>query len=215
MKRNIVITIERQYGSGGRTVGEMLAQELGIAYYDKALTRLAAERSGIAEELFIKADENVSLRNPLAVAIRKSMYKESPLVGPDSHGYTSMENLFRIQAAVIQELAETQSCVIIGRAANYVLKDYENALSVFVHAPDEFLLEQAALKQPMRGGALERYIEETDRKKADYYYYYTGENWDSVKGYDLCVNSGRLGFEGCVEQIKASLKVRFGEDILD
>lgn len=215
MKRNIAITIERQYGSGGRTVGEMLAKELGIEYYDKALTRLAAERSGIAEELFIKADENVSLRNPLVVAIRKSMYKDSPMVGPDSRDYTTMENLFRIQAAVIQELAETQSCVIIGRAANYVLKDYENALSVFVHAPDAFLYEQAALKQPMRGGALERYMEETDRKKADYYYYYTGEDWDSVKGYDLCVNSGRLGFQGCVEQIKASLKVRFGEDILD
>lgn len=215
MKRNIVITIERQYGSGGRTVGEMLAAELGIPYYNKQLTSLAAEKSGIAEELFIKADENVSLRNPLALAIRKSMYKDGPMVGPESKDYTSMENLFRIQANVIQELAETESCVIIGRAANYILKDYENVLSVFVHAPEAFLLEQAALKQPMRGAALERYIEDTDRKKADYYYYYTGEDWDSVKGYDLCVNSARLGFQGCVEEIKASLKVRYGADILE
>ena len=182
MKRNIVITIERQYGSGGRTVGEMLAKDLGIHYYNKELTKLAAEESGINEELFVKADENVSRRNPLVVAVRKSMYTDGELKGPDSPDYTSMENLFRLQAAAIQKLAETSSCVIVGRAANYILKDY---------------------------------IEDTDRRKADYYYYYTGEYWDSVKGYDLCLNSAKLGFEKCVQEIEASLKVRFGDDILD
>ena len=215
MKRNIVITIERQYGSGGRTVGEMLAKDLGIHYYNKELTKLAAEESGINEELFVKADENVSRRNPLVVAVRKSMYTDGELKGPDSPDYTSMENLFRLQAAAIQKLAETSSCVMVGRAANYSLKDYENVLSVFVHAPKDFLLEQAALKQPMRGRELEKFIEDTDRRKADYYYYYTGEYWDSVKGYDLCLNSAKLGFEKCVQEIEASLKVRFGDDILD
>lgn len=215
MKRNIVITIERQYGSGGRTVGEMLAEDLGIHYYNKELTKLAAEQSGINESLFVETDENVRKKNPLVVAIRKSIYNEGSILGPSDPGYTSVENLFRIQASVIQKLAETSSCVIVGRAANYVLRDYDNVMSVFVHAPHDFLMQEAAKKQPMRGKELEKFIEETDRRKADYYHYYTGEYWDSVKEYDLCLNSAKLGFAKCVEEIKASLKVRFGEDILD
>ena len=182
--KKVVITIERQYGSGGRTVGEMLANELGIHYYNKELVILASEKSGIAENLFRLADEKIA--------------KKGKLIGPESPEFTSEANLFNYQAAVIKELAERESCVIIGRAANYVLRDREDVVSVFVHAPYEFLMREAGKKQPLTGLELEKFIENTDH-----------ENWDDARNYDLCLNSGKLGFEKCVEAIKAYMNVRF------
>jgi cytidylate kinase len=214
MKKNIVITIARQYGSGGRTVGEMLAENLGIHYYDKELMKLAAEESGIAEKLFVNADENISKKNPLLMKIMKSEYKGKTMP-PESSDYTKMENLFNLQADVIRKLAETEPCVIVGRAANFVLKDCDNSVSVFVHAPHDFLMAEAAKKQPMRGRELEKFIEKTDNKKAEYYKYYTGREWNDAREYDLCLDSERLGYYKCVEEIKAYIKVRFGEDVFD
>lgn len=212
--KNIVITIARQYGSGGRTIGEMLANDLGIHYYDKELMKLAAEESGIAEKLFVQADENVSSKNPFLVKVMKSVYN-GKTIAPESSDFTKMENLFNLQATVIRKLAETEPCVIVGRAANFVLKDCDNAVSVFVHAPQDFLMNEAAKKQPMRGKELEKFIEKTDHTKAEYYKYYTGKEWNDAREYDLCLDSSRLGFEKCVEEIKAYTKVRFGEDVFD
>lgn len=210
MKENIVFTIARQYGSGGRTVGQMLAKDLGIHYYDKELMKLAAEESGINEALFVQADEKVSLKARLT----KSPYK-GELLGPDADGFTSSENLFNYQAAIIRKLAETTSCVIVGRCADYILKDYDNVVRCFVHAPMEYLLEHAAGKQPMRGKELEKFIIKTDQHKAAYYQYYTGQTWNDARNYDLCLDSSRLGYEKTVEEIKAYAKVRFGENVLD
>ena len=214
--KKVVITIERQYGSGGRTVGEMLANELGIHYYDKELVKLAADESGISETLFVQADESIRQGKaaPLLSKIKKSVYK-GKVIGPESDDFTSMQNLFNYQAQVIKKLADTQPCVIVGRCANYVLRDFDNVVSVFVHAPQDFLMEQAALKQPMRGKELEKFIEKTDNYRADYYKYYTGERWEDAYNYDLCLNSGKLGFEKCVEAIKEYMKVRFGNDVFD
>ncbi len=205
--KKVVITIERQYGSGGRTVGEMLANELGIHYYNKELVILASEKSGIAENLFRLADEKIAKKG--GIFSRPKKLYEGKLIGPESPEFTSEANLFNYQAAVIKELAERESCVIIGRAANYVLRDREDVVSVFVHAPYEFLMREAGKKQPLTGLELEKFIENTDHVKASYYHYYTGENWDDARNYDLCLNSGKLGFEKCVEAIKAYMNVRF------
>ena len=213
--KKVVVTIERQYGSGGRTVGEMLANELGIHYYDKELVKLAADESGISEALFVEADESIRQgKAPLLKRIKKSVYK-GDLIAPGDNDFTSMQNLFNYQADVIKKLAETKPCVIVGRCANYVLRDYDNVVSVFVHASSDFLMEQAALKQPMRGKELEKFIKNTDKYRADYYKYYTGERWEDAYNYDLCLNSGKLGFEKCVEAIKEYMKVRFGEDVFE
>ena len=205
--KKFVITIERQYGSGGRTVGEMLANDLGVHYYNKELIALASEKSGIAEELFRKADEKIAKHG--GIFSRPKKIYEGKLIGPDSPEFTTEANLFNYQAAVIKEIAERESCVIVGRAANFVLRDRDDLVSVFVHAPYEFLMREAEKKQPLTGIDLERYIERTDHIKAAYYHYYTGENWDDARNYDLCLNSGRLGFEKCVEAIKAYMDVRF------
>lgn len=213
MKRNIVITIARQYGSGGRTVGQMLAKDLGIHYYDKELMKLAAEESGISERLFNEADEKI--KSPgLLTKLVKNIYN-GQVLSPESEDFTSSENLFNLQAELIKKLAQTESCVIVGRCADYVLKDCDNVISCFIHAPMEFLLLQAAMKQPMRGRELEKFILKTDQHKAAYYQYHTGQTWDNAMNYDLCIDSSKLGFEQTKEAIKAYAKVRFGADIFN
>lgn len=212
MKKNIVITIARQYGSGGRTVGEMLANDLGIHYYDKELIKLASEDSGINEGLFLDSDER--LRNNGFFRTPVNVYT-GELIGPESRDFTSPDNLFNYQAKAIKELAKTTSCVIIGRAANFVLKDYDNVLSVFVHAPHDFLMQEAGKVQPLKGKELEKFCQREDKYRAEYYKHHTGCMWTDAMNYDLCLDSSKLGFEKCVEAIKAHAKVRFGEDIFD
>lgn len=202
----VVITIARQYGSGGRTIGEMLAEDLKIHYYDKELLKLASEDSGINERLFVNADEKVKVTHLFKII--KNVYT-GQLIPPESEDFVSDDNLFNYQAKVIKQLAEEESCVIVGRCADYVLKDYENVLSVFIHAPKDYLMEQAAKKVSMSSRDLERYIARIDKRRAEYYKYHTGREWTDARNYDLCLDSSKLGFERCVEEIKAYLKVRF------
>ncbi|MBQ8117570.1 MAG: cytidylate kinase-like family protein [Lachnospiraceae bacterium] len=206
MENNIVITIARQYGSGGKTIGKMLAERMQVPFYDKELMRLASDESGINETLFAGADEKV--KNSLLHSIVKNVYS-GELLTPDSDDFTSSDNLFNYQAKIIRELANRESCVIIGRCADYVLKEYDNVLSVFVHAPHDFCMEQAAKKHSISERELEKLIAKTDRQRAGYYKYHTGRDWTDARNYDLCLDSSKLGFERCVEEILAYIKVRF------
>lgn len=211
--KGIVITIARQYGSGGRTVGKMLADELGIHYYDKELSKLASEESGINEALFVDTDESVKKKWK---SMLSSTIYDGSLKKPGDSDFTSDQNLFNIQAKVIRDLAESgEPCVIVGRCADFVLKDYDNALRVFVHADHDFLMQEAGKVQSLKGKELEKFIAQIDKGRADYYEYYTGHKWTDALNYDLCLDSGKLGFEKCVEAIKAYAKVRYGEDVFD
>lgn len=208
MNKKVVITIARQYGSGGRTIGEMLAEDLKVHYYDKELLKLASEDSGINEKLFVNADEKVKMNNLFKIV--KNVYT-GQLIPPESDDFVSDNNLFNYQAKIIKQLAEeeTESCVIIGRCADFVLKDYDNVLSVFIHAPKEYCMEQAAKKHSMPSKELEKFIAKTDKRRAEYYKYYTGREWTDARNYDLCLNSSKLGFARCVEEIKSYINVRF------
>lgn len=205
---NVVITIARQYGSGGKTVGEMLADRLGVHFYNKELMKLASEDSGISEALFVNADEKV--KNTRLFKIAQNVYS-GELIPPESDDFTSTDNLFNYQAKIIRKLAEEESCVIVGRCADFVLKDYDNVLSVFVHAPHDFCMEQAAKKHSMSAKELDKFIQKTDKHRAEYYKYHTGREWTDARNYDLCLDSSKLGFERCVEEIIAYMKVRFPE----
>jgi cytidylate kinase len=205
MDKKVVITIARQYGSGGRTIGEMLANDMGIHYYDKELIKLASEDSGINERLFVNADEKIKMNKLFKLV--KNVYN-GQLIPPESDDFVSDNNLFNYQAK-IKQLAEEESCVIIGRCADYVLKDYDNVLSVFIHAPKDYCMEQAAKKVSMPPRELEKYIAKTDKRRAEYYKFYTGREWTDARNYDLCLDSSKLGFERCVEEIQAYIKVRF------
>lgn len=203
---NIVVTIARQYGSGGKTIGEMYAKEMGIPCYGSNLLKMASEESGISEILFNQLDEK--LRNSPLLRMTTDVY-DGKIIPPGSKDFVSAKNLFNYQAEVIKRLAKTETCVIVGRAADFVLKDCPNVVSVFVHASPEFNLERAMERNSMTTEEMQKFIAVTDKYRADYYKHYTGREWSDARNYDLCLNSGKLGFEKCVEEIKAYIKVRF------
>ena len=203
---NIVVTIARQYGSGGKTVGEMYAKELGIPCYGMNLLKMASEESGINEQLFMQFDEK--LRSNLLLRMTTDLY-DGKVIPPGHKDFVSAKNLFNWQAEVIKRLAKSETCVIIGRAAGFVLKDYPNVVSVFVHASPEFNLARAMERNSMTTAEMEKFIASTDKYRSDFYKHYTGREWTDARNYDLCLNSGKLGFEKCVEEIKAYIKVRF------
>ncbi len=204
---NYVITIARGYGSGGRTIGKMLSEELNIPYYDRELLRLASDESGINEDLFGKADEK--LKQSLLFKIARREYN-GELIPPDREDFVSNDNLFTYQAKVIRDLAKEGSCVIIGRCADYILKDYDHVIRLYIHAPLEACIRRL---QGMMSGTpkeLEKKILETDKRRAAYYKYYTGKNWTDAGNYDLSLNTQDMDFKTCVDIAKAYLEIRKG-----
>ena len=206
MNQKIVICINREYGSGGRTIGEMLSEDLGIHYYDKGILKLASDDSGINQRLFEQAD--AKFRGTTLFRAAKKVYN-GELIPPESNDFTSDQNLFNYQAKVIRELAEEESCIIVGRCGGYILRDNPRAVRVFVHAPHYFLMEEAAKRKSLPRRELERWVDMENRRRAEYNLYYSGWKWDDAHNYDLCVDASKLGFEKCVEIIKGYLKVRF------
>lgn len=201
-----VITIARGYGSGGRTIGKMLAEKLGINYYDREILRLASDESGINEELFAKADEK--LKSSLLFKIAKNIYK-GELLTPDNDDFLSSDNLFNYQAKVLKELAKRESFVVIGRCADFILKDEQNIIRVFVHAPLEHCIEVVEGMSSMSRKEIEQFILKTDRQRANYYKYHTGREWNDSRNYDLCINTNELSFDKGVEIIKAYREIVF------
>lgn len=201
-----VITIARGYGSGGRTIGKMLAEDLGIPYFDRELLRLASDDSGINENLFAKADEK--LKKSLLFRVASNVYK-GELIPPDSDDFVSNDNLFNYQAKIIKELATTESCVIVGRCADFVLKDNYNVVRLFVHAPLEECINTLKEMTGKSEKEIEKQIASIDKHRAEYYKYYTARDWEDAKNYDLCLNSSRLGFGKCVEIVKSYMDIRF------
>ena len=200
-----VITIARQYGSGGKTIGKMLAEDLGLHFYNREILRMASDESGINEQLFGQVDERV--KTNLLYRIAKRIRNEEVLP-PDSDDFLSTNNLCNYQSKVIRQLADEESCVIIGRCADYVLQDYDNVVSVFIHGPYDFCLEQAMKVNAKSESEMRKYMEKRDKYRGEYYKYYTGKDWFDARNYHLCLDSSKLGFDGCVEAIKAYMKVR-------
>ena len=205
---NFVITIARGYGSGGRTIGKMLAAELGINYYDREILRLASDESGINQALFEKADEK--LKNTSLFKSAKKVYK-GELIPPDNENFISNDNLFNYQAKVLKDLADKESFVVIGRCADFILKDKPNVIRVFVHAPLEHCIDVLSGMTSGTRKELEQQILKKDKNRAAYYNYYTGHDWNDARNYDLCLNSEELSFEKCVEIVKAYLDIRLSK----
>ena len=202
---HVVITIARQYGSGGRTVGKMLAERLGISFYDKQIIQMASDESGIDVKLFGKVEAGDKVRGSLFGG-KDSIYKGG-LHQPGSKDFISDENLFNYQAKVVNDLAEKESCVIVGRCVNYVFKDRPNTLRVFIHAPWGFRVEKASEKISGSREDVEKFLLKDDNRKQEYYRKFAGGLWNDATNYDLCLNSGKLGFEKCVDAIEAQLKI--------
>ena len=202
------VTITREFGSGGRTIGKMLAERLGIPYYDNELIKLASEESGINESLFTEADE--SRRTALFKKYNRSFGDK--LISPESGEFTSDDNLFNYQAKIIKQLADSETCVIVGRCADHVLRDHENVLRVFTHASMPFCIEKVREIYGVSEKEATKQIERINRARATYYRYYTGNEWDNARNYDLCLNTEELGFERCVDIIEHYINVLYRKD---
>lgn len=201
-----VVTIARGFGSGGRTIGKMLAEKLGVKFYDKELIRIASDASGINEALFGQSDEKT--KNGLFG--KPGVYKGEVIV-PGKTGFISEENLFNYQAMVIKKLASEESCVIVGRCADYVLRDEPHVVRVFIYADEEQCIKNAAeVKGITERKEAIKTITATDKERAAYYKAHTGREWIDARNYDLCLNSGDLGFDKCVDIITDFIKVKLG-----
>ena len=199
-----IITIARQYGSGGKTVGKMLAERLHIPYYNREIITMASEDSGINAVLF--SDERLK---PDLLTRLKARYKSSyPLPSDSSKVYVRDDELFDYQAKIIRKLADQGPCVMIGRCADYILKGRPDVVRVFVHADADFCLEQAMLVDSLPEEEVVRKIAEIDDYRAKYYKHHTGSDWYDARNYDLSLNSGVLGFDGVVEEIIQYMEVR-------
>ncbi len=194
---NCIITIARGFGSGGRTIGKLLAKKLDIDYYNDDLIKLASEESGINIELFGKADERV--KTNLFKRYKRS-YGEWT-IPPDSDMFVSDDNLFNYQSKIIKQLADKGDCVIIGRCADYILKDREGVARIFVYADDDTCLSRVTELYAMSKKDAEKKIETIDKARASYYKYYTGKEWNDVTNYDLCLNTSGISFEKAVDII--------------
>lgn len=208
-KSKLVITIERQYGSGGRIVGKELARELGIPYYDDEILSMTAEKSAVGEQYFRLADEKAG--NNLLRKIVKSMSRKPILDQPKIDGdVTSPDNLFRFQSEVIRELAETQSCVIIGRCADYVLETAgkKDLIKVFVYADIPTCIRRTMEVDGITDTkeALNK-LNKITRQRRLYHKYFTGREWEDMENYDLTINASRLELEQVVQMIQTYIRM--------
>lgn len=193
---NMVITISREYGSGGRQIGEQLAKELGFAFYDKDLLKMVAEKSGIKEDVLQKADEEAS--NPLF----------APYYPPGVDPGSLNDRVFKMQADLIKEKAATENCVIVGRCGNYILEDMENAVHVFIYADEEGKIARTMERHQLNHEEAEKRVKKINKQRRAYYQYYTEWKWARTEGFDILLNSDALGIDGAVAAIKAVVEAK-------
>ena len=205
MAANTVITIGRQYGSGGKEVGLRLAEELGIKCYDKELLDRAAKDSGLCQELFENNDEKPT--NSFLYSLVMDTYS----FGYSSAAFTDMpinHKVFLAQFDTIKKLADEASCVMVGRCADYALEDYPNVVSVFITANDDDKLKRLQDLYKVDASKAKDIMIKTDKQRASYYNYYSNKKWSDPRSYDLCLNSSSTGPEGAVDVILNFAKVK-------
>jgi len=193
-----IITIGRQFGSGGKEVGIRVAKELDIPFYDKELLQKAAEKSGLCRKIFENFDEKP---RSLLYSIAMDSYMFSL---PGSGAGESLEQqVYLATYNTIRHIAEQGPCVIIGRCADYALADNPNHLSLFIHAPMDVRIARVAKRQNLPEEKARQVILKTDKRRASYYEYYSARKWGAVDSYDFCIDSSYLGLGGTVELIQA------------
>lgn len=196
MANNLIITIGRQYGSGGREIGRKLALRLGIPFYDRELISRAAKKSGFSEDLFDQLDKRAT--NSLLYSL--TMFGSTGL-----NGMSLTDQLFLAQANIIREVADSGPAVLVGRCADHVLREYENRFDFFITGSLDDRLQRIQTHDDyeLSGKSPRAALEKMDKQRATYYNYYTGKVWGKSDHYDLCINAGRLGIEESIEVILA------------
>ena len=183
-----IITISREFGSGGREIGKKLADDLGIPFYDKELLEMASKESGICQELFVKNDE--SYTNSFLFSL------------PLNH------KIFLAQFETIKNIAKKGPCVIVGRCADYVLKNEPNIIDFFISGNTAEKKKRILERYDIEKNKAEDFIRKTDKRRASYYNYYTDMKWGEAKNYDLCINSSKTGVDGAIKLMKAYIEIK-------
>lgn len=200
-----IITISRNYGAGAGEIGRQLAADLGIPFYDKEIIHLASKSSGIDPSILEKNDERPG---------GKMLYRIIKTLKPPANDTESDdpfirdEKTFRYESEIIRQLAEQESCIIVGRCADYLLKDHPDAAHVFIHANEEFRLRRMSRMLQLPDSEVLKILRKTDRVRQAYYNYFTGNEWHNALNYDLTLDTGVLGIPNSIQLIKDYLNLR-------
>ncbi len=210
--KNFVITIARGFGSGGKQIGLKIAGDWDIKLMDQELLELASIESGISEELFALADVAFNRKLLMHVPDREHY---GNVLRPENRKFVSDINMFNYQVKILRMLAKTESFIVVGKAANYVLRDLPNVVSVHIQAPFEDSVKTIMERSAMTEAEAARAVRRTDKYRGDYHKYYTGEKWTDAINYDLYLNSSRLGWDNCAGIIKDCVRRKIGIDLPD
>lgn len=205
MAMNSIITIGREFGSGGREIGMKLAEVFDVKCYDKELLSVAAKESGLCQEIFAAHDERPT--NSFLYSLVMDTYS----LGYISNPYMDMpldQKVFLAQFEAIKKIANEGPCIMVGRCADYALSNYPNCISIFIHAPLEDRIKRICQKQQINECAAKDLIVKTDKKRANYYNFYSNKKWGAASSYDLSINSSILGIEQTVAMIKDFIDIK-------
>ncbi|MCD7956843.1 MAG: cytidylate kinase-like family protein [Lachnospiraceae bacterium] len=200
MAKKVVVAIGRQFGSGGHEIGEKLSKKLGIKFYDKELIKVIAKQSGLCEKVLESYDEKPT--NSLLYSIVMDVYPSAMYTGP-----TLDQQIYQANYDTIKQLGET-SCVIVGRCADYILRDVPELVSVFIHADDDFRAERIAAEYHLPDAKVRDMLVKTDKKRASYYNFQSEKKWGAAVGYNLCLDSSSIGIDGSVDLIESYIRHR-------
>ena len=207
---NYVITIARGFGSGGKDIASRLSKALGIPWYERGILDMASEKTGLDVGVFKQVDEKLR-RN--AILKNLQTVQTAYAVEPSDKDFISDENLFHIQEEIILTLAKTQSCIIVGKCADYILRDFGNVISVYIEAPRAACVKSIMKKLNVPEKRAHHLIKTTDAYRANYYRYYTrGRDWTNPINYDMILNSDRIGRENCVRIIQSYVHIKLSEN---
>ena len=203
---NFVINVGRQLGSGGREISAELAKRLGIAYYDKELLNVASEESGLSKEFFEKADEQAS--QPLAGNLFGLRFPFSGNAAMNTMNYLSNDALFQMQSDAIRKLASEKSCLFIGRCADYILRDNPHCVNIFISASLPFRVERISRIENISATKAEEKINHVEKRRAEFYNYYSNKRWGAAESYHLCIDSSMLGIAKTTDFIEEFVRAK-------
>ena len=205
--KKFVITVARQYGSGGREIGLRLGELLGVKAYDKELITMAAQKSGMSSDVLDHVDEKATSSLLYTLAMGSSYFNSAA----HNMNIPINDKLFMTQSELIREIAEEDSCVFVGRCADYVLRKAENKISIFIYAPSDFKIKRIVERhEGIDEKAAKELSQKTDKRRINYYNYYTGKKWGSPENYQIMIDSSVLGIEGTAQALADIIKSKYG-----
>ncbi len=205
---NFVVTFARGFGTGGKVIASKLAKDLGIHCYENRILTLASQLSGLDEDLFQAVNEKIRNNGNTFAGLMKGLPRARKYIARNEK-FVSDDTLFSYQKQIIQNLADTESCVIVGKCADYILAGRPNVVSVYIEAPRDFCIKRTMENMGVTEEVAVATIKKTDKFRAAYYEYYThGNYWTNPINYDMTLNSEKVGIDECVELIKSYLKIK-------